>query len=185
MSQVASAERRSKPLVTLPVLGVRSLSIQGLLLLSASFLLPAAAHLAGLPVRILLPMHWPVILVGLCYGWRSSALIGLAAPSLSFLLSGMPHPNILPAMTVELAAYGFLAGFLREHIRWNALWATLAAAIGGRVLFVLLAVVTNATGGALLPYLKTAVLPGLAAALAQVLLLPLAASWWVNREEGK
>lgn len=185
MDQVASVETLAKPRLTLPVWGARALSIQGLLLVSASFLLPAAAHLAGLPVRVLLPMHWPVILVGLCYGWRSGTIVGLAAPGLSFLLSGMPYPPVLPAMTVELAAYGLLAGFLREHLRWNALWATVLAVAGGRVLFVALALATGATGGALLPYLKVAIVPGLATGLAQVVFLPLAAGWLVTREGRK
>lgn len=182
MDRIASVENLGTPQATIPLWGARALAMQGLLLASASFLLPAAAHVAGLPVRVLLPMHWPVILVGLCYGWRSGALVGLAAPSLSFLLSGMPLAPILPAMTVEVAAYGLLAGFLRERLRWNAVWSTGIAVAGGRVLFVALALATGATGGAPLPYLKAAVLPGLAAGLAQVVLLPLAAGWWVARE---
>lgn len=182
MVQSTSSGRLTSPPLTLPVLGARALSVQGLLLLSASFLLPAGAHLAGLPVRLLLPMHWPVILVGLCYGWRSGALVGLIAPGLSFLLSGMPYPVVLPAMTLELAGYGFLAGFLRGQLRWNGLSATLGAVIGGRVLFVLSASLTGAAGGELLSYISIAILPGLLAALAQVLLLPLIAGWWVARE---
>ena len=182
MDHVAPVENQARPTVILPGLGARSLSIQGLLLVSASFLLPAAAHLAGLPVRVMLPMHWPVILVGLCYGWRSGVLVGLAAPGLSFVLSGMPYPPILPAMTVELATYGLLAGFFRGHLRWNAAASTALAIIGGRVVFVSLALATGTTGGVLLPYLEAAILPGLASGLAQIILLPLAATWWVARE---
>jgi len=182
MDPVASVGRVARPRLTLPGLGVRALSAQGLLLAAAGFLLPAAAHATGLPVRVLLPMHWPAPLVGLCYGWRSGALAGFAAPGLSFVLSGMPYPPMLPPMTLELAAYGFLAGFFRERLRWSAAWATALALAGGRLLFLALVVVTGATGGALAPYLKAAMLPGLAAGLAQVLLLPSIARWWVARE---
>ena len=93
---------------TLPALRVRAVSAQMALLLAAAFVLPALAHAAGVPGRVWLPMHWPVIFAGLCYGWRSGALIGLAAPGVSFLLSGMPPAVVLPGMTAELAAYGML-----------------------------------------------------------------------------
>jgi niacin transporter len=183
MNPTVSAEHPAKSQATLPGLGARALSIQGLLLIAASFLLPAAAHLTGLPVRILLPMHWPVILVGLCYGWRSGAVVGLAAPVLSFALSGMPYPPMLPAMTFELAAYGLLAGLFHERFRWNMLWSAALAVVGGRVLFIGLVLATGAAGGGLVPYLNAAMIPGRAAGLAQIALLPVVARWWVTREK--
>ena len=182
MPHAASATSAVGPAVTLPARGLRALSIQAVLLVSASFLLPAAAHLFHLPVRWLLPMHWPVLLVGLTYGWRSGALVGMAAPALSFLLSGMPRPEILPAMTVELAAYGFLAGWLRQSLRWNGFASAAAALVGGRLVFLALAWATGATAPAFLAYLQRAVVPGLLAGGAQLLLLPLLAGWWVQRE---
>jgi len=184
MDRVPSIETLAKPSVTLPCRGARAVSVQCLLLVSASFLLPAATHLLGLPVRVLLPMHWPVILVGLCYGSRSGGLVGLVAPGLSFLLSGRPYPSILPAMTGELAAYGLLAGFLRGQLRWKAVWSTALAVAAGRVLFVALAIATGASGRAWLPYVRAALLPGLATGLAQIILLPRVAGWWVAREGG-
>lgn len=173
---------RAEPQLRLPAASGRARTVQAVLLLSASFLLPAAAHAMGLPVRQFLPMHWPVLLAGLCYGGRAGALIGLAAPTLSFLLSGMPYPRMIPPMTVELAAYGFLAGFARERLRLNLFAATALALTGGRLVFVAVAWATGAAGDALLPYLTSAMLPGLPAAAAQILLLPLAARWWVRRE---
>lgn len=181
MHRQASAADIAQPPLTLPAWGTRALSLQALLLISASFLLPAAAHLSGLPVRWLLPMHWPVLLVGLVYGWRSGLLVGLAAPGLSNLLSGMPLPVILPSMTVELAAYGLLAGLFRQTLRRGAFTSTAAALVGGRLVFVAIAVATGATKPTLPLYLQAALLPGIAAALAQLALLPLLASWWVRR----
>ncbi len=171
----------ARPII--PAWRLRALPIQGLLLVSSALLLPAAAHLMELPVRILLPMHWPVLLAGLCYGWRSGLLIGLASPTVSYLLSGMPPPTILAAMTVELAAYGFLAGLFCETVRLGRWAATALALIGGRLLFVAVAAASGAVGGPILEYLKAALVPGLPAAIAQLLLLPPIAGWWVHREQ--
>ena len=168
--------------LTLPALRLRAVSAQMVLLLGAAFVLPALAHAAGVPVRTWLPMHWPVILAGLCYGWRSGALIGLAAPGVSFLLSGMPPPAVLPAMTAELAAYGFCAGFFREQLRQN-LWLSVASAlIGGRLVFLVIRLATGSIAGPFAEYMQAALLPGLPAALGQFVLLPIAAGGWVRRE---
>lgn len=167
---------------TLASTGIRAFSVQGVLLALAAFLLPAAAHLTGTPVRLVLPMHWPVILAGLVYGWRAGLLVGAAAPTVSYLLSGMPLPAVLPAMTLELAAYGFLAGLLRQRFHWNGFLCATAALAGGRLVFLAVA----ASAGVALPtfstYVKAAILPGLPAAVAQLVSLPPLAAWWVRHE---
>ncbi len=50
MADTAVVEERSSQSLTLPAWGVVPVTVQLLLLVSASFVLPAAAHLAGLPV---------------------------------------------------------------------------------------------------------------------------------------
>lgn len=166
----------------LPASRPRALTAQAGLLLAAAVALPALAHLTGLPVRTLLPMHWPVILAGLCYGWRSGAVLGALAPLTSYLLSGMPPPVILPPMTLELAAYGMLAGLVREVLGRGRVEATLGAVLGGRILFVGAMLASGTIVGPLADYLRNAMAAGLPAALAQVLLLPPLAAWWVRRE---
>ena len=168
--------------LTLPALRMRAVSTQAALLLAAAWVLPAAAHWAGMPGRVWLPMHWPVIFAGLCYGWRSGALIGLAAPGISFLLSGMPPPVALPAMTAELAAYGFLAGLVRGKFHRNVWLSVAVALLGGRLVFLGIRLATGGLVGPFADYLRAAMLPGLPSALAQFVLLPLAAGGWVRRE---
>lgn len=164
----------------LPAFTVNAVLVQIVLLASAALLLPAAAHLTGLPVRQLLPMHWPALFVGLCYGWRSGAVIGLLAPITSFLISGMPPAFMLPAMTVELAAYGFLAGFSREYLRLNYFLSMAVALVGGRIVFLGIALAFGSIVQPFYEYLMAAMLPGLPAAIAQLILLSLAARLWVG-----
>lgn len=168
---------------TLPATGARAVTVQFALLLAAAFVLPALAHAAGAPVRLLLPMHWPVLLAGLCYGWRSGLAVGMAAPLASAALSGMPGPLLLPVMTLELAAYGALAGLGVQALRLSRPIALLLAGLGGRVVFVLVALVTGVAAGPSGAWLQAALVPGLAALLAQVVLLPVLAAWWVRRED--
>lgn len=170
--------------LVLPATTPKAVSVQLLLLLSAAWLLPAAAHAAGLPVRLLLPMHWPVLLAGLCYGWRSGLLVGLAAPGVSVLLSGHPSLAVLPAMTVELGCYGLLAGLGVQVLRLSRPAAVLLGTLGGRLVFIATVFATAGFTGAFLPYLQAAMLPGLPALVAQVLLLPILAKWWVEGTQG-
>lgn len=180
--QVPAQTIAISPVLTLPAAAPRALTTQALLVVAAAWVLPAAAHLTGLPVHTLLPMHWPVLLAGLCYGWRSGLAVGAAAPLVSYLLSGMPPPAVLPPMVAELAAYGCLAGVVRQVLGRSRLEAVLAAALGGRVVFVGVLLVSGALAGPLGEYLRLALLPGVPAMLAQVLLLPAVATWWVRRE---
>jgi hypothetical protein len=65
--------------------------------------------------ELLLPMHLPVMLVGFAAGPWAGAAVGLLAPVISFLFSGMPMVSMLPFMVIELAVYGFAAGWLKNH----------------------------------------------------------------------
>jgi hypothetical protein len=158
----------------LPFFTARGL-ITGALLLTAAYVIPALAHLVGAPVLWLLPMHWPVILAGLLYGWRGGLTIGALAPLVAFALSGMPAGLHLPLMIAELAAYGFLAGLLREVPRLNGHAAAGIAVAGGRLLYAALAALFVTTPGGYWNYLGVALLPGLPAAAAMIALLPLLA----------
>jgi len=168
------------PPVTLRWTGVRAWSFQAALV-SAAVLLPALAHWLNWPIYWLLPMHWPVVVAGLVYGASAGALVGLAAPWVSFALSGMPAGPSLGVMTLELCAYGFLSGLLRSRLRWTAFTCVAVALLAGRVL----AVGSHLMMGAVFGTLAVTFGKGLAAGLAQVALLPLLAEWWVKREQAR
>jgi hypothetical protein len=150
-------------------------------LLASALVLPAVAHVLDAPVRWLLPMHWPVILAGLVYGWRGGLAVGALAPLVSFALSGLPSPVVLPIMVAELSVYGFLAGLLREKFRWNGYLSSGLAMIAGRLSYMGLTALLIHPAGGYWEYTAAALLPGVAAGAAMLLLLPPLARRWVDR----
>ena len=90
--------------------------------------------------KMLLPMHIPVLLCGLICGWKYGLSVGFILPLLRSMMFGMPHmyPNAV-AMAFELAAYGFVSGFLYSHSRWQCVRALyrclIIAMIAGRIVW--------------------------------------------------
>jgi len=103
------------------------------LFVALGVVLPLGFHLAGMGGSVFLPMHIPVLLAGFVLGRQSGALVGVITPAVSHLLCGMPpaSPPLLPIMIVELAVYGWTAGFLCH--RTKILPALLGAMIAGRL----------------------------------------------------
>jgi riboflavin transporter FmnP len=96
-------------------------------------LLPIAFHLVGALGPVFLPMHIPVLIAGLFLGGYAGFTVGVIAPILSSLLTGMPPVMpMLPAMAVELAAYGAVGGYLYQSRRWNLLGSLIGAMVIGR-----------------------------------------------------
>jgi hypothetical protein len=89
-------------------------------------------HFGGVAAgRIFLPMPFFVLAAGLLFGWRAGLVTGLVSPIVSFLLNGMPMANILPFITIQLCAYGFATGMLRE---WFNEWISLAGGLAAGML---------------------------------------------------
>ena len=93
--------------------------------------------------NMMLPMHIPVLLCGLICGWKYGLIIGFILPGFRSFLFGMP-PFLAPvpiglAMTFELAAYGFFAGFLYQRSKWQCVVALyrsmITAMIAGRLVW--------------------------------------------------
>lgn len=66
---------------------------------------------------MLLPMHIPVLLAGFVCGPKVGLVVGFVSPLLRSMLFAMPP--IFPtatAMAFELAAYGFIAGFVYNKL---------------------------------------------------------------------
>jgi hypothetical protein len=153
--------------------GSKALITQTMLLISA-LVLPSVCHYLALPAAKFLPMHWPVLFAGLAYGYRSGFVLGLLAPSVSFLLGGMPPADILPIMICELAAYGLIAGFCREKLKLGFFFSCFFALLCGKAVYITSGFLFGA--GTNFSFLQT----GILAVSAQLLLLPVLASKWTG-----
>jgi hypothetical protein len=106
------------------------------LFIAVGLVLPSFFHFMGAGT-VFLPMHLPVLICGLVCGWQWGFLAGATLPLLSSLLTGMPELFPLAiAMMFELAAYGFLTGWLLPHFKaqhGRLYLALIAAMLGGRL----------------------------------------------------
>lgn len=108
--------------------------------LALGVLIPMIFHLAAPATGYIFdPMHLPALLAGFIVGPLYGLMVGVLSPLLSFLFTGMPSVAALPAMMIELGAYGLFTGLFYRLIKtkWFYLdiYITLAIAlILGRVL---------------------------------------------------
>jgi uncharacterized membrane protein len=105
------------------------------LYLALAVLLPLTFHPFGVGGRVFLPMHIAVLLAGFLVGPWSGLLVGLLAPGLSYLLTGMPPTYAVPLMSMELPMYGLVAGVAYNRLHLNVYIALVAAMIVGRLMF--------------------------------------------------
>jgi len=119
-----------------------------------------------------LPLFFFVLLAGILFGWRAGILVGMLTPLMSYGLSGMPLPPVLPRIITEAAVYGLAAGLLRGYCRFGVITSLVGAIIAGRLAaFVLMALTLDLSHSANLAWQATKMgWPGI---VLQLLLLPL------------
>ena len=149
-----------------------------LLFLTLALILPTLTHRLGLNYLVAQPMHWMILFAGLTYGALSGIILGASIPVVSFLISGMPFPMMLPLMIPELAVYGLLSGLLKN--KTTAFGSVAISLIAGRLVFLILRTITGQLGIPVLEYAQTTWLPGLAAVILQIALLPILAGLYIN-----
>jgi thiamine transporter ThiT len=179
---------KSRPSV-LKYVDVRSYIITAVFIL-LDVLVPRLFHQFHLAGATYLPMHIFVLMAGLLYGWRAGLIVGLLTPISSYAVSQMPMASMLPQVTVELAAYGLVAGLLRERCHFKAVWSLLTAMVTGRVaLFATISIIylvagtaNSPLGAAATPWsaIGSAVRQGLPGILIQLALLPIVV--WVTEK---
>lgn len=111
------------------------------LFLAIGIILPPIFHSANLG-NVISPMHFPVILCGLLLGWEYGLICGLLTPFVGFIMWG--QPPIMPiglTMSLELASYGLIAGYIYKKVRvfskdiYNLYFALVIAMIAGRIMY--------------------------------------------------
>lgn len=119
-------------------LSVKAQTLAALIALVSAVALPQIFHLMGAVSGLgtslgetFLPMHLPILAVGLLAGPWAGLAAGALAPLVSFGLTGMPAAAMLPFMMIELAVYGLVSGLLAGR-RMPTLAKVLAAQVAGR-----------------------------------------------------
>lgn len=122
-----------------PRLSVKVQALATIIAIVGAVVVPQIFHalgaISGLGTKLgetFLPMHLPIILVGLLAGPYAGAISGLLGPLMSFALSGMPSTVMLPFIMIELCAYGFFAGLLRNN-KMPTIGKVFIVQISGRV----------------------------------------------------
>ena len=96
--------------------------------------LPLAFHSIPNAGRVFLPMHIPILLCGLLFGFPYGLACGIVTPLLSSLFTGMPPAAMLPSMLCELAVYGLAASLLMRFVRVKNPYAKIYIALIGAML---------------------------------------------------
>ena len=154
------------------------------LTLSAMFLALAFAmpFLTGQIPQIgsmLCPMHIPVLLCGFFCGAPLGLCVGLTAPILRSIVLGMPplFPKAF-CMAFELAAYGFVAGWLHNKFPKKKIYvyaALISAMIIGRLVWGIIMFVCmgfDASKFGISAFLAGAVLNAVPGIILQIVLIP-------------
>ena len=99
------------------------------LMLALAYILPNFTGNIPQFGSMLLPMHLPVLLCGFLCGGPWGAVVGFIAPLMRSAILGM-FPTAI-SMAFELAAYGFVTGFLYRRLSKNpgGIYASLIGAM--------------------------------------------------------
>lgn len=114
-------------------IGTKDMVMAGLLL-AIAVIVPSIFHNTGMPGKVFLPMHIPVLLGGFLLPPSLAFILGAVTPVINFLVTGMPP--IFPTgiiMVFELGFYGLIASLLYRSLRLPSLISLIISMIIGRI----------------------------------------------------
>ncbi|AFS77245.1 hypothetical protein Curi_c01650 [Gottschalkia acidurici 9a] len=111
---------------------IKNLVLSGVLL-GLTLLFSSIFHMTGIDGTIFSPMHLPVLLAGFIVGPFWGLLVGILAPVLNLIVSGMPSVPIVFVMMLELGIYGLLAGVFFNFLKITILPSLVFSMIIGRL----------------------------------------------------
>ncbi len=149
------------------------------LFLALTYILPILTGNVPQVGSMLLPMHIPVLLCGFLCGAPWGLAVGLVAPIMRSVLTG-GFPPMFPtavAMAFELAAYGFVAGFVYRRMPKkpvSAYIALIAAMLCGRAVWgmVMAVLMMNGEGFTFAAFVAGAFANALPGIVVQLILVP-------------
>ena len=90
------------------------------ILLAVGLVLPFLTGQIQAVAKVISPLHIPVLICGLCCGWKWGLGLGVVLPLLRSLLFGMPpFPASALPMAFELAVYGLITGLIYAALLKN------------------------------------------------------------------
>ncbi|MFQ7472659.1 MAG: hypothetical protein ACLULK_07565 [Anaerovoracaceae bacterium] len=120
-------------------LSFKAQTVAALIAVVAAVVLPQIFHGIGIVSgtgaamgAAFLPMYLPVMMVGFLAGPYAGAVSGIAAPLISFAVTGMPAAAVLPMIAVEVTACGLFAGLSRS-VNMPLILKVLAVQVVGKV----------------------------------------------------
>lgn len=146
------------------------------MLLAIGVIIPSIFHLTGLPGKMLLPMHIPVLIGGFLLPPSLALLLGMLTPLLNSFLTGMPELfPIATIMVFELGVYGLMASFFYRILKIPSLLALIISMVLGRIvagiaIFILSAFFTLPFEA--MTFVKGAVITGIPGIIIQIILIP-------------
>ena len=175
-------------------LSVKTQTLAALTAIVAAVAVPQLFHAVGAVSGLgpalgetFLPMHLPILMVGLLAGPYAGLAAGAAGPLVSFALSGMPAAAMLPFMVIELAVYGLAAGLLRE-VKMPLLVKVIIAQVAGRVVraaAILIAIYGLGSTSVAAATIWGSIVTGLPGLILQWSVLPLLVFWVENRQKNE
>lgn len=149
------------------------------LFLSLAYVLPFLTGNIPQVGSMLLPMHIPVLLCGFVCGAPWGLAVGLIAPIMRSVLTG-GFPPMFPtavAMAFELAAYGFVSGFVYHRMpkKLTGIYtALLTSMLCGRVLWglVMSLLLMNGDGFTFAAFIAGAFTNAIPGIILQLLVIP-------------
>lgn len=147
------------------------------LLLAIGIIVPSIFHTTGLPGKMLLPMHIPVLIGGFLLPPVFAFLLGALTPLLNSMITGMPvlFPMAI-IMIFELGAYGLVVSLLYRKFNLPSIPSLVVAMILGRLVAGLVVYVLSAFFGVdlnALVFIVGAVTTGIPGIVIQLLLIPM------------
>ncbi len=149
------------------------------LFIALGLVVPSVFHTFGMIAgKIFLPLHLTVLLAGFVCGPTYGLIGGVLTVLVSSLINGMPPMGpIAYSMMIELAAYGFVSGWMYE--KTNKVFISLIAAqVAGRVVMAIVDVLMYATamstnGFVLSAFISSAFITAFPGIVIQLILIPM------------